>query len=241
MILAVVNQKGGVGKTTLAVHSAAWHVERGRHVAFIDADGQSSSSRWIHGAGWRMAVHTETAADAILELAASLRPAHDIVIADGPASLAESTRALLLIADYVLIPCGVTVPELESTAQTVRMLVNARRVRGGSIPDAHLVMARVRGERYLLTRDARQAIHCLGLPVCETVLRLREATADAAGQRTAVWTMGPRGRQAAAEMLKLLEEIDAYARTTNDARNPHLATENIPQQWSSPGVLAAAR
>lgn len=47
MIAAIVNQKGGVGKTTLAVHLAVWLHERGLRVAFIDADGQSSSSRWI--------------------------------------------------------------------------------------------------------------------------------------------------------------------------------------------------
>ncbi len=228
MILAVVNQKGGVGKTTLAVHLAAWHLDRGRRVAFIDADGQSSSSRWIRGARWNVTLHAETAADSILELAAALEPAHDVVIADGPASLAESTRALLLIADYVLIPCGVTVPELESTAETVRMLVNARRVRGGSKPPAHLVLTRVRSDRFLLTRDALQAIHSLGLPVCETVLRLREATADAAGQRTAVWKMGPRGKRAADETLELLQEIDAHARTTIDDGNAQLTAIAVP-------------
>lgn len=190
MIIAVVNQKGGVAKTTLAVHLAAWHSEQGLRVALIDADGQSSSSRWVRGAPWPITVMTESRADPILEATRDLVTTHDVVIADGPANLAESTRALLLTADFAIVPCGVTVPELESTAETIRMLHNARAVRGGGCPGACTVLTRVRSDRFVLTREAHDAAAALGLPVCRFVLRLREATADAPGQRTTVWNMG---------------------------------------------------
>jgi chromosome partitioning protein len=232
----VVNQKGGVGKTTLAVHLAAWYLLRGQRVAFIDADGQASSTRWLSAAGWTVTIVTETRADPILEAAASLRADHDVVVADGPASLAESTRALLLAADYALVPCGVSVLELESTAETLRMLVNARRVRGGERPAAHLVLTRVRGERFLLTRDARETVAQMGTPVCRHVLRLREAVADAAGQRTAVWTMGKRAGVATVEMLELLKEIDAHARTTIDDGNAQHGRTVVCPRTIDPGT-----
>jgi len=221
-MLVVVNQKGGVGKTTLAVHLAAWYEQRGLRVAFIDADGQGSSTRWLTAAGWKITIVTETSADPILEAAAALGTTHDVIIADGPASLAESTRALLLAADHALLPCGVTVPELESTAATLRMLLNARRVRGADNPGAHLVLTRIRSERFLLTRDAREIVARMGTPLCRHVLRLREAVADAAGQRTAVWMLGRRARAASREMLDLLMEIDGYARTTINDGSPQL-------------------
>ncbi|GFO83630.1 MAG: hypothetical protein A49_32570 [Methyloceanibacter sp.] len=72
MMFAVVNQKGGVAKSTLAVHLAVWHLETGRRVAFMDADGQSSSSRWITAAGWPLTLVTEIRADAIIEEASRL-------------------------------------------------------------------------------------------------------------------------------------------------------------------------
>jgi chromosome partitioning protein len=214
MMLAVVNQKGGVGKTTLAVHLAAWYLQHRRRVAFIDADAQASSTRWITAAGWNVTLVTETRADPILEAAQSLTADHDLVIADGPASLAESTRALLLVADHAVIPCGVSVPEWESTTETIRMLHNARRVRGRDRPAASLVLTRVRSARFLLTRDAQQTAAQMGVPVCRHMLHLREAVADAAGQRTAVWMMKGRARNASTEMLDLLTEIDEYARKT---------------------------
>ena len=233
MLIAIVNQKGGVGKTTLAVHLAAWHFEKGRSVAFIDADGQSSSTRWITAAGWGMTLATETTADTLIELATDFGAKHDLVVADGPASLSESTRALLLVADIVLIPCGVTLPELESTIETIRMLSNARRVRGGAEPDARLVLSRIRGERYLLTREAREAIHALDIPVCKNALFLREALADAPGQRTVVWKIRGKGRQATTEITLLLEEIDRYATTTT---NRHRSTEQGTARVSEPST-----
>jgi len=163
MIIAVVNQKGGVAKTTLAVHLAAWHLERGRRGTFIDADGPSSSTRRRKAANLGVALFTEARPDEIIELSGTLPAAHDVIVADGPANLAESTRAVLLVADFALVPCGVTVPELESTAETIRMLQSARKVRQHDKPAAHLVLTRVRSDRFVLTREAREtAVTCPG-------------------------------------------------------------------------------
>lgn len=240
MIIAVVNQKGGVGKTTLAVHLAVWHLEQGRRVAFIDADGQSSATRWIKAGGFPITLVTEVRPDPIFELAGTLRTTHDVIIADGPASLAESTRALLLIADFAVVPCGVTVPELESTADTIRMIKNARLVRTGERPDASLVLTRIRNDRFLLTREAHEAAQRLGIPVCRNVVRLREAVADAAGQRTVAWKMGRRAQPAAKEILNLLEEIEDYAgQETNHERNTDHRTTSISAQRSTSKVVCA--
>jgi len=207
MLVSIVNQKGGVGKTTLAVHLAVWLYERGMRVAFIDADGQSSSSRWINSAERGITLVTETNADAIIEHAQALQRSHDVVVADGPANLADSTRALLLVADLAVLPCGASVPELESTADTVRILRNAQAVRPPGLPRAIVVLGRLRDDRFSLTREAPQAAATLGLPVCRNVLRLREALADAPGQRTVAWRMGYRAKSAAVEMQNVISEV----------------------------------
>jgi len=241
MIIAVVNQKGGVAKTTLAVHIAAWHLEQGRRVAFIDADGQSSSTRWLRAASLPAALFTEARPDEIIGLSGTLPATHDVVVADGPANLAESTRALLLVADFALVPCGVTIPELESTAETIRMLQSARKVRNDGTPAAHLVLTRVRSDRFVLTREAREAAGLLGLPVCTNVLRLREAIADAPGQRTVVWNMGAKAARAAREMLQLLEEINRHANeTTNRHRSPDRRTTSVPAKRNDNGTAVHA-
>ena len=50
MIIVVANSKGGVGKSTIAVHLAAWLSEQGHSVTLADCDTQHSSSQWIHEA-----------------------------------------------------------------------------------------------------------------------------------------------------------------------------------------------
>jgi len=47
MIYGLTNSKGGVGKTTIAVHLAAFLAKKKREVVFIDADPQQSASTWI--------------------------------------------------------------------------------------------------------------------------------------------------------------------------------------------------
>lgn len=46
-VIAVANQKGGVGKTTLAVHLAAYLAEQGRRVVIVDADPQGNATSWL--------------------------------------------------------------------------------------------------------------------------------------------------------------------------------------------------
>jgi len=152
---------------------------------------------------------TESGPDAIIEQAQHLRETHDFIIGDGPANLAEATRALLLVADLAIVPCGATLPELEAAAQTFRILRSAQMVRLQTLP-GRLVLNRLRSDRYVLTRESRKAAESLGVPLCQSVLRLREALADSPGQRSLVWRMGRRAKEAAGEMDALLKEIRSY-------------------------------
>ena len=56
MIVALTNSKGGVGKSTLAVHLAVWWKESGANVALVDADVQGSSSLWLKETGTEIPV-----------------------------------------------------------------------------------------------------------------------------------------------------------------------------------------
>jgi chromosome partitioning protein len=125
MLIAMVNSKGGVGKSTLAVHFAVWLHECGYRVALLDCDLQCSSSQWMAEAESQVRIVVLHSEDEVIEQSPILQKEVDIVIADGPAGLKELTRALLLVCDLALIPCGPSVLDLRAASEAIRVVKQA--------------------------------------------------------------------------------------------------------------------
>src|ERR1700678_4123952 len=105
MIVSVVNQKGGVGKTTLSIHIADGLAKRGRKVALIDADAQSSPLLWSASRQAEtlfpvMGMPKETLYQELQGLTASF----DDIVIDGPPRVATILKAAIAAADLVLVP-----------------------------------------------------------------------------------------------------------------------------------------
>ena len=205
MIITVANSKGGVGKSTLAVHLAAWLSEQGHSVTLADCDTQHSSSEWINEAAPN--VHSVRLAnpDAILNDLPTLRHEADYIVADGPGSNTETSRALLLRADLAIVPCKASMLEVRALAKATDVLRQAQDIRDGE-PKAVIVLSMV-GKRYRLTQDMKEAASVLNLPLASRSLILRQIYADAPGQGSVVWKMGARGKEAAQEVRQLFREI----------------------------------
>ena len=211
MIFAFTNSKGGVGKTTLAVHLAAWLTEQNRRVAFVDADVQASSSTWMAEAAATTRVFRLQTPDDILEQVPGLRDQFDDVVIDGPAGLSEVSRAILFVADLTLLPCGPSVLDLRAVTDAIRVVRQAQAIRHGP-PQAVLVPNKLQA-RFRLSEELLQAACSLGIPSVGG-LRLRQAYADAAGQGKVVWQLGPGASAAANEIKTLFEEACRHENRT---------------------------
>ncbi len=102
MLVAFTNTKGGVGKSTLAVHLAVWLFDQGFQVAVLDCDKQRSSSQWVSEAEPQIAVRVADTPEIALKEARGLLRNHDFVIGDGPAGLDDLSRTLLVLADLAI-------------------------------------------------------------------------------------------------------------------------------------------
>ena len=212
-VIALTNSKGGVGKSTVAVHLAAWGHAQGRRTALVDADAQGASSVWLHEAEPAIPISRLQTPDEILDQVPRLAAQFDLLVIDGPAGLSEVTRAVLLVADLALLPCGPSVLDLRALQEAIRVVGQAQRIRGGP-PQAVLVPNKLQVQ-YRLTQELLATVQSLGVPALGG-LRLRQAFADAAGQGTLVWRLGLRGAAATEEITRLFEEVNRYESEAND-------------------------
>jgi chromosome partitioning protein len=217
MILAVANSKGGVGKSTLAVHLAAWLARQGHRVILADCDTQQSSSQWIKEADASVRTLCIREPDEVYESIPTLALEADYIVADGPGSLAETSRALMLVADQAIVPCKASMLEVRALDEATKVLRHAQRVRMGA-PKATIVLSMV-GKNYRLTQDMRDAAAALKFPITPTPMTLRQIYADSPGQGTLVWNMGSRGREAAQEVERLFRELVPQAYRQSQAKS----------------------
>jgi len=125
--LVVANQKGGVGKTTLAGHLGviAEHSKNGP-VALIDTDPQASLSSWWNE---REAETPIFASVSIAQLAEHLKELErcgvKLAIIDTPPAVTKTIRVVLAVADLVLIPTRPSPHDLRAVASTVEMVEKA--------------------------------------------------------------------------------------------------------------------
>lgn len=123
--IAIVSQKGGAGKTTLAVHLAVAAAASGRVTLLLDADAQATASRW---AQWREGNEPEVidcGAPSLLagKLAAARKLGAEVAIIDTPPHADLMARQAAKLADLVLIPCcpkAFDLAAIEATAELVK-------------------------------------------------------------------------------------------------------------------------
>lgn len=204
MIYGLTNSKGGVGKTTIAVHLAAWLVKKKREVIFIDADPQSSAAQWIQELGLPIKLEKISEPEEIIQRMAALAAKVDDVVIDGPAGLSTTTRAIMLKADRVFLPCGPSILDLRAASKAVLLLREAQKARKGK-PVGVLIPNKLQ-KRGRLSREMMGAAKQLGENVLAG-LSQRQSFADAAGQAKVVWQMGAGALLASHEMQQLMKEM----------------------------------
>jgi chromosome partitioning protein len=204
-VIAVVGNKGGTGKTTLALNLAAG-LARNDTVVIVDADPQQSAYQW------RLVREEDAALPAVVATAVGLEESvqalcrtHAHVIIDCPPSIkAPQTERALSQANHALIPVQPSPMDLWATTHIARVVERLR-------PDnprlrALIVMSQMEA-RTTLSRLMPEALSELDLPVAETAVRRRSIHRHCILEGRTVFQAGRRGEAAAAEIEALIAEV----------------------------------
>ena len=181
MIVAFLNQKGGVGKTTLSLHLAGAWAAQGRRVVLIDADPQGSALDWSerrsHEGLPRLFSTIGLARDTLHREAPELARDADMIVIDGPPRVAGLLRSALLAADLVLIPVQPSPFDGWASAEMLALLTEARIYR----PElaARFVLNR-RGARTISARETGEMLAYHDPPLLAATIGQRVVFADAA-------------------------------------------------------------
>lgn len=205
-VIAVINQKGGTGKTTLALNLAAGLARRAP-TAVADADPQRSISQWIAMGETEdvLLAATQINDTAAAATIAQLKQHHHYVVVDCPPTVQGSViEAIMASANLVLIPVLPSPLDLWASVEMVALVAQAQQ-RNRSL-QAYLVLNQVE-TRNALSRAMQQAVAEFDVPLLQAHLQRRAAYRNAAVEGVSVYALGSRGAQAAGDIESIIEEI----------------------------------
>src|SRR3954468_23408538 len=201
MIIGVLNQKGGVGKTTISVNLAHALTLMGGRVLLVDADPQGSALSWS-------AVRIEEPLFPVVGMPKptlhkdlpSVARDYDYVVIDGAPRVNELCRAAILASDTILIPVQPSPYDVWAAAQTVELIREAQQYKD------HLRAAFVINRKIVNTaigRDVASALEHFEIPILPCHLCQRVLYAESAAEGLSIAEVAPKS-EAAREIAALV-------------------------------------
>lgn len=214
-VIALIGQKGGTSKTTIAINIAAELLRRGSRVLLVDADPQGTARTWAEvAAQGGHAAPTTVAMGATMhrpDQLPKLSSSHDVTVIDCPPRHGDVQRSALMVADIALLPCCPGYADAWALARTIELIDEARTVHPAL--QVAIVLTRLQS-RTAISRTIRAALAETGLPILQASLGQRIAFTEFLGSGEGVTSYAPRDA-AAGEIHALVDELLVFSKGEN--------------------------
>jgi len=185
VIIGVLNQKGGVGKTTLSVNIAAALARTGKRVLLIDADPQGSALDWAAAReGDPLFAVVGLPKSSIHKELALVGEGYDFVVIDGPPRVTDLARSAIMASDIVLIPVQPSPYDIWAADEVVKLIQEAS-VFKENLKSVFVINRKIANTA--IGRDVREALEAYDLPTLQASIVQRVAFAEAAAVGKAIY------------------------------------------------------
>lgn len=207
MIISILNQKGGTGKTTLAVNIARGYTLRGFTSLLVDSDSQGSAQRWHERSGGELIDMTCLAMTTLDKDVMKFTDRYSRIIIDGVPRISTLTICAIKAADLILIPVQPSPYDVWATEDLVRNVQDRIEMTEGATKAAFVVSRKIKGTN--IGSEVYEKLESLGLPVLAagTHQRVEYATSVDKGE-----TVLEHKGEGAKEIEELINEMEGFYR-----------------------------
>lgn len=202
-VVAVLNQKGGSGKTTIATHLSRAFQLMGRDVLLIDSDPQGSARDWA-------AVQDDQPVLVVgidrptIERDIKAVSHKDLIVIDGAPQAADLAISAIKASNLVLIPVQPSPYDIWAASDLVELVKQRIEMTDGRLKAAFVISRAIKNTK--IGAEIREALEGYGLPVLETRITQRVVYPSSAAVGATVIDVEP-SSNAAQEIRALASEV----------------------------------
>jgi chromosome partitioning protein len=208
MIISILNQKGGTGKTTLAVNITREYTKRDFKSLLVDSDSQGSALRWHEKSDGHLIDLTCLPVTTLDKDVIKFKDRYQRIIIDGVPRISPLTICAIKAADLILIPVQPSPYDIWATEELVRNVKDRIEMTDGKTRAAFIVSRKIKGTN--IGKEIREQLESLELPVFLSDTTQRVAYASTVRHGSTVVDGQEGSSEASLEIAAIVNEIEEF-------------------------------